>query len=101
MYQNFGRQNRRGGYRGNHRNENYNRERGRSSERSFSESNNKRNDRSISKSRSRSGSRVSTTRHRIRCYKCWKYDHFTKDCPMAKEERQTEQIQWLFNLDEE
>ena len=89
-YQNFGRQNR-GGYRGNYRNENYKRERGRSRsrERSFSGNiNNRRNDRSIRNSRSRPGSRTSTNRDRIRCYKCREYDHFTKDCPTSKEERE-------------
>ena len=40
-------------------------------------------------------------RVRIRCYKCQEYDHFAKDCQMIKEERETEQIQQLFNLDEE
>ena len=36
------------------------------------------------------------------CVKCREYDHFVKDCPtMAREERETEQIQQMFNLDEE
>ena len=38
---------------------------------------------------------MSTNRDRIRCFKCREYDHFTKDCPTAKEERE------MFNLDEE
>ena len=59
------------------------------------------NDRSISNSRSRSGSRVSTNRNRIRCYKCGEYDHFTKDCPTSKKERDIEDIQQMFNLNEE
>ena len=104
IYQNFGRQNSRGEYRGNYRNEYYRRERGRSRsrERSFSKNiNNRRNDRSISNSRSRSGSRASTSRDGIRCYKCRKYYHFVKDCPSSKEEREIEQIQQMFNLDEE
>ena len=87
-YQNFGRQNGKGGYRENYRNEAYN-------------NNNRRNGRSINNSRSRSQSRVTTDRDRIRCYGCCEYNHFTKDCPMAKEKRETEQIQQLFNLDEE
>ena len=88
-YQNFERQNR-GGHRGNYRNENYNRERyrSRSRERTFLRNiSNIGNDRSISNSRSRSGSRASTNRDRIRCYKCREYDHFVKDHPTSKEER--------------
>ena len=27
---------------------------------------------------------------RIRCYKCTEYDHFTKDCPTFREERELE-----------
>ena len=76
--------------------------RSRSRERSFSRNNNnRRNDRSTSKSKSRSGSRASTNRDRIRCYKCREYHHFAKDCPISKEEREMEQIQQMFNLDEE
>ena len=90
----------RGEYRGSYRNEDYSRERGRSRsrERSLSRNiDNRRNDRSIRNSRSRSGSRARTNRDRIRCYKCREYDHFIKDCPTSKEER--EQIQQMFNLD--
>ena len=87
---------------GNYRNENYKRERGRSRsrERSFS-GNNRRNDRSISNSRSGSGSRASTHRDRIRCYKSHEYGNLANDCPMTKEDRDTEQMQQLFNLDQE
>ena len=65
-YQNFGRQNNRGGYRGNYRKENFNRERGisRSRER-YSDNNSRRRDRSSSNSRSRSGSGESRNRDRI------------------------------------
>ena len=59
------------------------------------------NDRSISNSRSTSGSRASTNRDRIRCFKCREYDHFVKDCPSSKDERKIEQIEQMFNLDEE
>ena len=89
-YQNFERQNS-GEYRDNNRNEDYSRERGRSRsrERSFSRNiNNRMNDKSISNSRSRPGSRARTNRDRIRCYKCREYDHFAKDCPTSKEERE-------------
>ena len=38
---------------------------------------------------------------RIRCYKCRVYSHFGKDCPTSNIERKIEQIQQMFNLDEE
>ena len=44
---------------------------------------------------------MSTTKDRIRCFKCREYDHVTKDCPTTREEREIEQIQQMFNLDEE
>ena len=62
---------------------------------------NRRNDRSMSNSRSRSGSRASTNRDRIRCYKCREYDHFARDCPTSREERELEQLQQMLNLDGE
>ena len=40
-------------------------------------------------------------RNRIRCYKCREYEHFAKDFPTSNEEREIEEIQWMFNLDEE
>ena len=45
-------------------------------------------DRSSSNNRSRSGSRASTNRDRIRCYACRKYEHFVRDCPNSREERE-------------
>ena len=33
--------------------------------------------------RNRSNSRVTTNRHRIRCYRCKEYDHFANECPNA------------------
>ena len=36
----------------------------------------------------------------IRCYECREYDHFTKDCPTSREERELE-LQQMFNLDDE
>ena len=44
---------------------------------------------------------MSTNRDRIRCYRCREYDNFVKDCPISKEEREIEQIQQMFNFDEE
>ena len=73
--------------------------RSRSRERQYQGST-RRNDRSSS-SRSGSGSTVRTNQDRIRCYKCREYDCFTKDCPTMKTEKETDQIQQMFNLDEE
>ena len=75
--------------------------RSRTRERSYSDNNSRRRDRSTRNSRSRSGSRAFTNRNRIRCYKFREYDHFSKDCPTTKEETEIEQIQQMFNLDEE
>ena len=47
-------------------------------------------DRSSSNNRCRSGSRASTNRDRIRCYACREYDHFARDCPNSREERNLE-----------
>ena len=38
---------------------------------------------------------------RIRCYKCREYDHFTKDCPTSREERELEHLQQMLNIDDE
>ena len=73
--------------------------RNRSRERSFSRSFDNNRTRSISNSRSRSGSRASTNRDRIRCYKCREYDHFTRDCPTSREEREIEQLQQMLDLE--
>ena len=40
-------------------------------------------------------------RDRIRCYKCREHDHFAYGCPTSNEEREIEQIQQIFNIDEE
>ena len=55
----------------------------------------------IRRSRSRSGSRANINGDRIRQYKYREYDHFAKDCLATKLEKETDQIQQLFNLDEE
>ena len=52
-------------------------------------------------SRLRSGSRASTNRDRIRCFECREYDHFMRECPTRQESRETEEIQQMFNMDED
>ena len=88
----------RGRYRRNNRNDNFGRGRSRSRDRQYSD-NIRRND--INSSRSRSGSRGSTNRDRIRCYKCREYDHFAKDCPTSQAEKGSEQMQQMYNMDED
>ena len=95
----YGGQNYRGGYRRNYWHVNYKIGRSRSRKRQYSEST-RRNDRSSS-SRSRSGPRASTNRGRIRCQKCNEYDHTAKDCMTSKWEKETEQAQQMYNMDEE
>ena len=75
------------------------RNRNRSGERTFIR--NYSRDRSSSNDRSRSGSRVSTNRDRIRCYICREYDHFARDCPNSREERDLEQLQHMLNMEEQ
>ena len=48
-----------------------------------------------------SGSRASTNRDRIRCYACREYDHFMRDCPNSREERDLEQLQHMLNMEEQ
>ena len=62
---------------------------------------NYRRDRSSSNDRSRSGSRASTNRDRIRWYVCREYDHFARDCPNSREERDLEQLQHILNMEEQ
>ena len=62
---------------------------------------NYRRDRSSSNDRSRSWSRASTNRDRIRCYICREYDHFARDCPTSREERDLEQLQHMLNMEEQ
>ena len=54
-----------------------------------------------SNSRSRSGSRASTNRDRICCYNCREYNHFARDCPSSREERDLEQLQQMLNMEEQ
>ena len=51
--------------------------------------------------RSRSGSRASANRDRIRCYACREYDHFARDCPNSRVERDLEQLQHMLNMEEQ
>ena len=92
-------QNFRGGDRRNYRNGNFRRGRSRARDRQYS-NNFRRNDRSSS-SRSGSGSRTSTNRDRIKCCKCREYNHFAKDCLTLQVEKESEQIQQMYNMDEE
>ena len=78
---------------------NYERGRSRSRERQYQ--GNLRRDNRSSSSRLRLESRVSTNRDRIRCYKCRECDHFANDCSTTKIEKETDQIEQIFNLDEE
>ena len=48
-----------------------------------------------------SGSRASTNKDKMRCYRCREYDHFAKDCSTNKIEKETDQLQRLYNMDEE
>ena len=95
-----GRQDNRGEYRDNRHIE-YNRGRNRSRERTSSRNYGNDRDRSSSNSRSRSGSQASTNRNRIRCYNCREYDHFARDFPNCREERDLEQLQQMLNLEAE
>ena len=55
----------------------------------------------MSNSRLRSGSRASTIRDRIWCFEFREYHHFMRECPTRQENRETEQIQKMFNMDED
>ena len=97
------RENSRQSSRKSYRNERYgnnnNRYRNRSRERTSA--GNYRRDRSSSNDRSRSGSRANTNRDRIRCYTCREYDHFARNCPNSREERDLEQLQHMLNMEEQ
>ena len=93
------RQSSREDYRSERYGNNNNRDRNRSRQRTFT--GNYRRDRSSSNDRSRSGSRASTNRDRIRCYTCREYDHFARNCPNSREERDLEQLQHMLNMEEQ
>ena len=96
----YGRQDSRGEYRDNRHND-YNRSRDRWRERTFSRNYGNNRDRISSNSRSRSGSRSNTNRDRIRCYNCREYDHFVRHCPNSREERDSEKLQQMLNMEAE
>ena len=93
------RQSSRKGYKNERYGNNNNRDRDRSRERAFT--GNYTRDRSSSNDKSRSGSRASTIRDRIRCYVCREYDHFARNCPNSREERDLEQLQHMLNMKEQ
>ena len=96
----YGRQNNRENYR-NERYSSNNRDRNRSRERIHTRNYDNNRDRSSGNNRSRSGSRASTNRDRIRCYACRENDHFVRDCPNYREERNLEQLQHMLNMEEQ
>ena len=92
----------RGEYRNNnYRNDSYDRSRNGSRERSFSRGYGSNRTRSTTNSRLRLGSTASTNRDRIRCYKCREYNHFIRECPTSREEREIGQLQHMLNLEED
>ena len=52
-------------------------------------------------SRPRSACRASTNRDRIHCYTCREYDHFSRDCPTSRKEKEIEHLQQMLNLGDE
>ena len=86
----YGRQNNRDNYR-NERYSSNNRDRSRSREGTLTRNYGNNRDRSSGNNRSKSGSRASTNWERIRCYACREYDHFVRDCPNSREERNLKQ----------
>ena len=96
--QRYGRFNNNNNRRGSYRSHNYDGNRSRSYER---QSRDRRDSRSVSNSRSKSGSRASTNRDRNRCFECREYNHFVRDCPTRQASREAEQIQQMFDMDED
>ena len=88
-------------YRNSYRNKSYDKSKNRLRERSFSRNYDNNRTRSTSNSRSRSGSRASTNRNRIHCYKSREYDHFARDCPTSRGEKEIGQLQQMLNLGDE
>ena len=93
------RQSSREGYRNERYGNNNNIDRNRLRERTFV--GNYKGNRSSSNDRTRSGSRASMNRDKIRCYACREYDHFVRNCPNSREERDLEQLQYMLNMEEQ
>ena len=55
----------------------------------------------MSNGRSRSGLRTSTNRDRSRGFECRECYHFVRECLTRQEKREIEQVQQIFNLDNE
>ena len=37
----------------------------------------------------------------MRCYVCREYDHFARDCPNSRQERDLEQLHHMLNMEEQ
>ena len=98
IYQRYGRQNNNNSRGGHFRGQNYDSKRSRSYKR---QNRDRMDGRSISNSRSRSGSRVTTNRDRMRYFECRECDHFTRHYLTRQANREAEQVQQMFNMDED
>ena len=45
--------------------------------------------------------RGNTNRDRIRCFNCRENDHFARDCPNSREERELERLQQMLDMEAE
>ena len=44
---------------------------------------------------------MTTNRDRIRCFECREYDHFARHCLTTQANREAEEVQQMFNMDED
>ena len=44
---------------------------------------------------------MTTNRDRIRCFECREFDNFARYCPTRQASREAEQMQQMFNIDED
>ena len=97
----YGRQSSRGEYRNNYRNESYDRSRNKSRERLFCRI------MTLIKLEVQAivgpgqNPEIAQIGDTIHCYKCREYDHFARDCPTSREEKEIEQLQQMLNLGDE